>query len=375
MADSLITALTANTAPLKTDLFVIEDDPAGTPLTQKITGENVFKIVGDLTEDVSPTLSTTYIAAVNGSGDPIKVKAENIGGSGGGGTNVEGSMYNGKIAVSVASNNITVALKTLAGSDPSAGDPVKVRIGDTERSVTAALSVTKNAGTNWFNAGSSELATKEIDYFVYLIWNTTPATDVVDIGFARIPYATVYSEFSGTTTNEKYLASGNASAPTSTDNVVVIGRFAATLSATASFNWSVPTFTNTNLIQRPIYETRWLTWAPAYSASGSMTYTSVSTNIAQYQVKGRNVEYNFQSTGTTGGTASVSILATLPFDSLNIATTSEAYPASAGDGTTVLGFCFLTSGTPNKLTIRKYDASNWGLGASRSGTSRGQYTI
>jgi hypothetical protein len=30
-----------------------------------------------------------------------------------------------------------------------------------------------NAGTNWFNAGSTELATKEIDYFTYIGFNTT----------------------------------------------------------------------------------------------------------------------------------------------------------------------------------------------------------
>jgi hypothetical protein len=37
------------------------------------------------------------------------------------------------------------------GSDPSVSNPVYIRIGDTVRSITSALSVTKNAGTNWFN--------------------------------------------------------------------------------------------------------------------------------------------------------------------------------------------------------------------------------
>jgi hypothetical protein len=68
----------------------------------------------------------------------------------------QGFLINGKIVTSVSSNNLTVAIKTLAGSDPSSSDPVYARIGNTVRSITAALSVTKNAGTNWFNSGAAE---------------------------------------------------------------------------------------------------------------------------------------------------------------------------------------------------------------------------
>jgi len=41
MADAKNTALTANSDPQQTDLMVIVDDPSGSPLTQKITVENV----------------------------------------------------------------------------------------------------------------------------------------------------------------------------------------------------------------------------------------------------------------------------------------------------------------------------------------------
>jgi hypothetical protein len=137
-------------------------------------------------------------------------------------------MLNGKIVPSVASNNLTVALKGLDGNDPSATNPIYVRIGDTVHSITSALSVTKNAGTNWFNAGSAELATKEIDYFVYLGYN---ATDGVVIGFSRIPYVTDYSQFSATSNNEKYCAISTITNAASGDDYTVVGRFAATLSA------------------------------------------------------------------------------------------------------------------------------------------------
>src|ERR1041385_3317337 len=106
--------------------------------------------------------------------------------SGGFTTGPQSFADNYSISLTVSSNNITVALKDAAGSTPSSGSPVKVRIGNSLRTVTAALSVTKNAGTNWFNSGSAELATNEQDYFVYLGYN---ATDGVVIGFSRIPFA------------------------------------------------------------------------------------------------------------------------------------------------------------------------------------------
>ncbi len=163
-----------------------------------------------------------------------------------------GFLINGKIVPSVDSGNLSVAIKTLAGADPSEEDPVYVRIGDTVHSITTSLSVTKNAGTNWFNAASSELATKEIDYFVYLGYN---ASDGVVIGFSRY-VGNEYDDFSATSTNEKYCAISTITNAASGDDYEIVGRFAATLSAGAGYTWSVPAFTNKNLIQRPIFETR-----------------------------------------------------------------------------------------------------------------------
>lgn len=165
----------------------------------------------------------------------------------------QGFLYNGKIVPSVTSSDLTVALKGLDGNDASASNPIYVRIGDTVRTITAALSVTKNDGTNWFNAGSAELATKEIDYFVYLGYN---ATDGVVIGFSRYPGASQYGDFSTTSTNEKYCAISTITTAAAGDYYEVIGRFAATLSAGAGYTWTVPTFTADNLKQRPTRTTR-----------------------------------------------------------------------------------------------------------------------
>lgn len=196
----------------------------------------------------------------------------------------QGFMQNGKIVVTDAAG-ITVAIKTLAGTDPSSSDPVYVRIGDTVRTISAALSVAKADGTNWCNAGSTEFATNEIDYFVYLGYN---ATDGVVIGFSRFPGATQYSDFSATSTNEKYCAISTITNAASTDYYEVVGRFAATLSAGAGYTWSVPTYTSKNLIQRPIYETRWLDFAQTltWTAGVAPSSPTANTKIHTYRIVG-----------------------------------------------------------------------------------------
>lgn len=277
----------------------------------------------------------------------------------------EGQMLNGKISVTVSANDLIVALKTIAGTDPSTTDPVYVRINGTVRKCTAALSKTLADGTNWFNAGGAELATKEVDYFVYLIWNTTPATDIVDLGFSRKPYFNVYSEASGTSTNESYLAFANASTPTSTDDMVNIGRFAATLSAGAGYTWTVPTFTNANLVQRPMFETRWLSYQPAYSASGSMTFTTVTTTKAVYQIRNNNCHVWVSASGTTGGTASSQLFASVSFEAVAIASGVVGY-GQATDTSTVAARVFLSSSTPDLISCMKYDSSNYALAAGKA---------
>ena len=211
-----------------------------------------------------------------------------------------GYLINGKLAVTDASG-ITVALKTLAGNDPSETDPVHVRIGDSVHVITSALSRALADGTNWFNAGSAELATKEIDYFAYLVYDSN--SSAVGLTFARIPYANLVSDFSATTTNEKY-CDGYADF-TTTDEVENIGRFAATLSAGAGYTWSVPTFTASNLIQRPIYETRLLSYTLTI-----VGYSGTPTQSGSYKIVGDGVFINVNISGTSNA---VSLTYTIPF--------------------------------------------------------------
>jgi len=331
------------------------------------------KKITQLTQVTSLNDSDLFVVAIDVGTAPktraIK-KSDALDGLGGGGGFNQGFMTNGKISVTVASNNLTVALKTLAGADPSAGDPVQIRIGDVVRDITSALSVTKNAGTNWCNAGGSELATKEIDYFVYIGYN---ATDGITIGFSRIPYANIYSDFSATTTNEKYCAISTITNASANDNYVNIGRFAATLSAGAGYTWTVPTFTGLNLIQRPIFETRPLTWAPQWSANSSMTFTSVTTDVAEYKIVGREIRFEIEGVGTIGGTVNTSVIATLPFSARN----ASYLPAFAGwvnttGSSAVGGYCLYSGGS---VYFRRYDFGNWSAGSGRYANGNGVYMI
>ena len=220
---------------------------------------------------------------INSPQDEI-VALETLLGVNGGSWISEGQMLNGKISVSVATSDLTVSLVTIAGTAASATNPIYVRINNTVRKITAALSVTKNDGTNWCNAGSASLATKEVDYFVYLGYN---ATDGVVIGFSRIPYGTQYSSFSATTTDDKYCAISTITNAAAGDYYTNIGRFAATLSAGAAYTWSVPTFTNANLIQRPIFDTRLLDW----TASWTNLTTTTGTLVAKYQIRNNMLKF------------------------------------------------------------------------------------
>lgn len=79
MADSKISALSAMTTPLSTDIIPIVDDPGGTPATQKITLANFLKVINDLTEDTNPDESADFIVTYDTSTSSVKkVKPTNL---------------------------------------------------------------------------------------------------------------------------------------------------------------------------------------------------------------------------------------------------------------------------------------------------------
>ncbi len=372
MADKYIKGLSENTNPDGTDAIEIDD---GTN-SEYVALNNMFNgapTTGDTiyfngTKWVRRTAGTAgYVYTSGGAGVAPDWAA------GGGSSKIEGALINGKISVTVSANDLIVALKTWADADPSAGDPVKVYIAGNERTITSALSVTVADGANSFNAGSAELATKAIDYFVYLSWRA--ASSAVVIGFSRIPFARLYSDFSSTATNEKYGAFSTA--PASTDDVVNIGRFEATLSAGAGYTWTVPTFTSANLKQSPTFESRWLTYVPAWSGLSSMTVTGVTVSHAKYKVRtGNDVELDVVSSAfTIGGTPSSLIYMTLPFSS-----SQSDFPLISGGvpitdaGGAEMGFLRCDS-TVTRAAWARRTGNNYTSGAGTFLAAHGEYSI
>jgi hypothetical protein len=149
----------------------------------------------------------------------------------------QGELLNGKIVPTISTNNLVVSLKTLNGVDPSTTDVVYVRIGDTVRSVTAPLSVTLAAGTNWFGKGSAPFATFATNFFVYMGYNTTNG---VTLGVSSTATAYRYSDFSTTNTDWNYAKISNITNATATDVYENVGRINAILGVTATFLWTLP---------------------------------------------------------------------------------------------------------------------------------------
>lgn len=291
----------------------------------------------------------------------------------------DGIVINGKISPSISAGGLVLALKTMAGNNPSTSEPVYFRIGDTLRTISTSLSVTVAQGTtNPFNSGSTnangpELGTKEIDYFSYLSWVST--SSAAAIGYGRFPHARVYSDFSGTLSNEKYGAF--SSTPAATDNVINFGRFAATVSTGSTYTWTVPTYTSVNLIQGPIFETRWLDWVPA-GATTSGTFTSLVISLAKYKIQRNLLKYQLYVAGTLGGAASQYVTLTLPFDALNSAVTITTGALLFADGSAtpgIFGGGFILAGTPDKVGFYKYNQANWHTSGTGTVDSSGFYEI
>jgi hypothetical protein len=272
-----------------------------------------------------------------------------------------GFLLNGKIVPSVSNNNLTVAIKGLNGNDPSITNPVYCRIGDTVRAITSVLSVTNNAGTNWFGAGSVELAGQEIDYFVYLGYNVI---DGVTIGISRLSSGTQYVDFVASSTDEGGGIFSTTANATSSDCYEIIGRFAATLSAGAGYTWTVPTFSNQNLVQHPIYESRWLIWNPQVTGYSAMTVSAVNVEYAKYKVTSGICFVSLRMSCTTGGTAAAFIHVSMPFvDKTGFGISS---PAGYFDLTTLPGVCSILANTNScRFITNGGGAGAWNIGASK----------
>lgn len=134
-----------------------------------------------------------------------------------------------------------------------------------------------------------------------------------------------------------------------------------TITVTGGSNYSLTSATITSpyfsKIENPQGFPAWFSWSPSYSASASMTYTSVSTDFAKFKLTNDCIQWRLQCSGITGGIASTFLEATPPLVG------SDGFNQGFGySGTTVVRAYYSTN--TDKLTFGKYDNSNYELGTT-----------
>jgi hypothetical protein len=105
----------------------------------------------------------------------------------------------------------------------------------------------------------------------------------------------------------------------------------------------------------------WFNYTPVITASGSMTYTSVTISAAKFSVHEQTMEIMLSVTGTVGGTLSNTLEATTP---VNAAGSSALSAMLSISSIATSGFCFISSSNFGKMLVRKYDATNLSAGAT-----------
>jgi hypothetical protein len=125
-------------------------------------------------------------------------------------------------------------------------------------------------------------------------------------------------------------------------------------------------------IESPFGFQPWCNYVPSYSASGSMTFTSVTTTAAKYILMNSNTVFVIvNGTGTTGGTAATNLSATPPIASDGVGVNMACTTRDATSGGAALG----TGRIATNLLVSKADISNYGLGSGRIMFISGLYTF
>lgn len=172
MADTKITALTANTTPATTDLLPMVDDPAGVPSTQKITFSDFLKVINNLTEDTTPDSTADFLLTYDTSAAGVKkAKPSSLSTS---------QFYNNYLTGLKLSNNATDATNDIDIAVGQAANSTNTVIMSLSSAITKRLDAAWAVGTN---AGGLDTGTiADTTYHIYLIRRTD--TGVVDAIFS-----------------------------------------------------------------------------------------------------------------------------------------------------------------------------------------------
>lgn len=115
----------------------------------------------------------------------------------------------------------------------------------------------------------------------------------------------------------------------------------------------------------------WKDWVPTFTASGTMTWTTINNSYAKYINVGKVVFFTLTATGTTGGVASTALRFTVPINK-GLSTSSGVSGIATDPGNIA---CVGAFGSDDRVDVYRYDGANWGLGAARGVTITGFYHI
>jgi hypothetical protein len=104
-------------------------------------------------------------------------------------------------------------------------------------------------------------------------------------------------------------------------------------------------------------------YTPSFSASSTMTYTVENIYFAMFCMMGGLVKVHIYADGTTGGTMSSTLLASLPIPVHDSCIYTAAAGRTSSGGVTLAGNAWVE--TDNNAYLRKYDSSNYTAGAGR----------
>jgi len=102
-----------------------------------------------------------------------------------------------------------------------------------------------------------------------------------------------------------------------------------------------------------------------------MTYSSVTTNYANYYQIGKFVWYSMEASGTLGGTPSYGVRFTAP---VNMDTTNKNVAAGGfTDGGSTKGAAVVEQISTTTMEVRRYDVGNFSAGSARVIAASGFY--
>jgi hypothetical protein len=249
-------------------------------------------------------------------------------------------LINGRITATLSSNNLTVSIVRMDGENPTTTYPVYCFINGIKREINTATSITITGGSNVFNQNLlSTTANKTYNLFVHLIWDTNGNT--VRLGLSRIVMGGIYSDYSTTTTSNRFIAISGGT-PNSTDAVEVIARIQVTTNTVNNF-----TGVSTRILYGNITSSEVLSYTPTMTPLAPMTISNIVYNQAEYILNGNTCRIWLDIGFTLGGTATATIDIGLP-------------ARSKGEGgTTLVRNLNLTTNQPEMFLVQYNNSSTF----------------